>query len=156
VSGTLTIVRAADQGNRQLTVVAATSPEDRMPDLSHARIGQIAIVCQDVARATAFYRDVLGARFLFAAGPRLSFFDVGGTRLMLSPPEGEATGTPIFYFFVTDIESVSATLTDRGVAFVDAPHVIARMPDHELWLAEFRDSEGNILALMEERREVRA
>ena len=25
-----------------------------------------------------------------------------------------------------------------------------RMPDHELWLAEFRDSEENVMALMEE------
>lgn len=123
-----------------------------MPDLSHARVGQIAIVCKDVGRATAFYRDVLGARFLFGAGPQLSFFDVGGTRIMLSPAEGEANGTSVLYYFVNDVESVASTLTERGVAFVNAPHMIAKMPDHELWLAEFRDSEDNFLALMEERR----
>jgi methylmalonyl-CoA/ethylmalonyl-CoA epimerase len=43
-------------------------------------------------------------------------------------------------------------LKEKGAAFVDEPHMIARMPDHELWLAEFRDSENNVLALMEERR----
>ena len=123
-----------------------------MPDLSQARIGQIAIVCKDVGRATAFYRDVLGVRFLFAAGPQLSFFDIGGTRLMLSAAEGEANGKSVLYFFVDDVDSVSGTLAERGASFVNAPHVVAKMQDHDLWLAEFRDSEGNILALMEERR----
>jgi methylmalonyl-CoA/ethylmalonyl-CoA epimerase len=123
-----------------------------MPTLSQARIGQIAIVCQDVARATAFYRDTLGLRFLFSAGPQLSFFDCGGVRLMLSPAEGEATGTSVLYFFVSDIAAAARELAERGVPLVGEPHVIARMPDHELWLAEFKDSEGNVLALMEERR----
>ena len=123
-----------------------------MPDLAQARIGQIAIVCQDVARATAFYRDTLGVTFLFSAGPTLSFFDAGGTRLMLSPPEGEARGTSVLYFFVADIVAARDALAAKGVQFIDEPHMIARMPDHELWLAEFRDSEGNPMALMEERR----
>lgn len=123
-----------------------------MPDLAQARIGQIAIVCQDVARATAFYRDTLGVKFLFSAGPSLSFFDAGGTRLLLSPPEGEARGTSVLYFFVSDIVAVRDALAAKGVQFIGEPHLIARMPDHELWLAEFRDSEGNPMALMEERR----
>jgi len=71
---------------------------------------------------------------------------------MLSPPEGEVRGTPVLYFLVTGIEETTDALTGRGVTFVNRPHVIARMPDHELWLAEFRDSENNVLALMEERR----
>jgi methylmalonyl-CoA/ethylmalonyl-CoA epimerase len=123
-----------------------------MTGLGQSRIGQIAIVCQDVARATAFYRDVLGLRFLFAAGPTLSFFDCGGVRLMLSPAEGEATGTSVLYYFVTDIEGSAKALAAKGTALIGEPHLIARMPDHELWLAEFRDSEGNICALMEEKR----
>ena len=123
-----------------------------MPDLAQARIGQIAIVCQDVARATAFYRDALGVRFLFSAGPALSFVDAGGTRLMLSPAEGDATGTSVCYFFVADIVATRDTLRANGVRFDDEPHLIARMPDHELWLCAFRDSEGNPMALMEERR----
>ena len=124
-----------------------------MMDLAQSRIGQVAIVCKDVARATAFYRDALGLRFLFVAGPSLSFFDCGGLRLMLSPAEGEASGTSVLYYFVSDIEGTSKALSAKGVGFVGTPHLIARMPDHELWLAEFRDSEGNICALMEEKRD---
>lgn len=123
-----------------------------MTNLTGARIGQIAIVCEDVARATAFYRDTLGVRFLFAAGPSLSFFDAGGTRLMLSPAEGDASGTSVVYFFIQDIEGTTAALTKKGVTFIGTPHMIAKMPDHELWLSEFRDSENNVLALMEEKR----
>lgn len=123
-----------------------------MTGLGQSRIGQIAIVCKDVARATAFYKDVLGIRFLFAAGPTLSFFDCGGVRLMLSGAEGEANGTSVLYYFVTDIEGSANALAAKGANFVGEPHLIARMPDHELWLAEFRDSEGNICALMEEKR----
>ena len=123
-----------------------------MSSLSNARIGQIAIVCADVPRARDFYRDALGVRHLFDAGPTLSFFDVGGTRLMLSPAEGEASGTSVLYFFVADIDAAKTELVGKGVRFIGEPHMIAKMPDHELWLAEFRDSENNVLALMEERR----
>ena len=123
-----------------------------MTDLAHSRIGQIAIVCTDVARATAFYRDALGLRFLFSPGPSLSFFDCGGVRLMLSPAEGEAAGTSVLYYFVADIAGTQRALAAKGVAFIGDSHMIARMPDHELWLAEFRDSENNVMALMEEKR----
>jgi predicted enzyme related to lactoylglutathione lyase len=123
-----------------------------MSALSQARIGQIAIVCTDVARARDFYRDALGVRHLFDAGPTLSFFDCGGTRLMLSTAEGEASGTSVLYFFVADIDAARTEMAGKGVAFIGEPHMIAKMPDHDLWLAEFRDSEGNMLALMEERR----
>jgi methylmalonyl-CoA/ethylmalonyl-CoA epimerase len=128
------------------------SEETTMPTLSDSRIGQIAIVCKDVARARDFYKDALGVRHLFDAGPTLSFFQCGSTRLMLSPAEGEANGTSVLYFFVPDIEGAKRELVGKGVKFVNEPHMIAKMPDHELWLAEFRDSEGNVLALMEERR----
>jgi methylmalonyl-CoA/ethylmalonyl-CoA epimerase len=123
-----------------------------MATLDHARIGQIAIVCQDVARARTFYKDTLGVPHLFDAGPNLAFFNCNGTRLMLSPAEGEVSGTSVLYFFIADIEGTKRDLVAKGVRFVDEPHMIAQMPDHELWLAEFRDSEGNVMALMEERR----
>lgn len=125
-----------------------------MPDLARSRIGQIAVVCQDVARASAFYRDTLGLRHLFDAGPTLAFFDCGGVRLMLSTaerPEDDHTGSTL-YFFLENIDAVHRDLSARGVRFIDAPHLIARMPDHELWLSAFVDSEGNTMAIMEEKR----
>jgi len=123
-------------------------------DLSQSRIGQIAVVVQDLDRAVAFYRDTLGLRFLFQAPPRLAFFDCGGVRLMLDVPEEEEFkhASSIFYCKVDDIQGTWATLRDRGVDFRDEPHLVARMPDHELWMAFFRDGEGNTLALMSEVR----
>ena len=125
-----------------------------MPDLNGARIGQIAIVCHDVPRAAAFYRDTLGIRFLFAAGPNLQFLDAAGTRLMLTQPEGEgeSAGTSVLYYFVQDIRAVQDSLEKKGVRFLGEPHIIAKMPDHDLWLSAFRDSEGNLVGIMEEQR----
>lgn len=125
-----------------------------MPALSQSRIGQIAVTCQDVARAKAFYQDVLGLRHLFDAGPTLTFFDCGGVRLLLSNDQGQIKErlSSMLYYLVDDIDGVYRELAAKGVAFGGEPHLIARMPDHELWLAEFRDSEGNVLGLMEERR----
>jgi predicted enzyme related to lactoylglutathione lyase len=125
-----------------------------MLNLSESRIGQIAVVCKDVTRATAFYRDTLGLKFLFAVGPSLSFFDCGGVRLMLGTaeqPEHDHPGS-ILYFFVSGIENMQRDLASQGVSFLGTPHMIAQMSDHQLWLAEFRDSEGNTMALMEEKR----
>ena len=125
------------------------------PALSLSEIGQIAIVVSDVERATAFYRDTLGMRFLFAF-PGLAFFDCNGVRLMLSRPEGQQqprTGS-VIYFRVTDIEHVGTTLRERGVAFEDEPHLIARMPDHDLWMTFFRDPDGNLYGLMEEKKKI--
>jgi methylmalonyl-CoA/ethylmalonyl-CoA epimerase len=125
-----------------------------MANLSQSRIGQIAVVCNDVPRAKAFYQDTLGLRHLFDAGPTLTFFDCGGIRLMLSTAEGAPTTrmSSMLYYFVPDIDAVHRDLTARGVQFVDQPHLIAKMPDHDLWLAAFHDSEGNMLGVMEERR----
>ena len=125
-----------------------------MSELAQSRIRQIAIVCKDVDRATAFYRDTLGMQFLFSAPPGLAFFDCVGVRLMLSKaePGSEATGTSCLYYLVSDIQARSEARAAKGVRFVGEAHMIARMPDHELWLAEFRDSENNVMALMEEKR----
>lgn len=118
------------------------------------RIGQIAVNAKDVARATAFYRDVLGVQHLFDAGPKMSFFLLGGVRLMIGTaekPEFDHPGS-ILYLVVADIDAAYASLKDKGVTFEDTPHLLARMPDHELWMTFFRDSEGNLLALMCEKR----
>jgi methylmalonyl-CoA/ethylmalonyl-CoA epimerase len=115
-------------------------------------IGQISMRAVDIDRATTFYKDTLGLPLLFRAGT-LSFFNCGGVRLMLSLPEKEFDHPgSVLYFTVPDIAAAHATLVSRGVSFLGDPHLIARMPDHELWMAFFRDSEGNTLALMEEKR----
>jgi methylmalonyl-CoA/ethylmalonyl-CoA epimerase len=117
------------------------------------KIGQIAINVHDTIRAVEFYRDTLGLKLLFTAG-QLAFFDCGGVRLMLSPPEKPEFDHPssILYFKVDNIQATYDRLVHRGVKIEDQPHMVARMPDHDLWLAEFRDSEGNLMALMSEVR----
>ena len=118
-----------------------------------SRIHQISMRAHDVNRAVAFYRDTLGLPFLFAAPPRLAFFDCNGVRLMLSTPEPDFDHPgSVLYFAVEDIRRMHETLTARGVAFVTAPHKIATLADREVWLADFRDTEGNVLALMSEPR----
>jgi methylmalonyl-CoA/ethylmalonyl-CoA epimerase len=116
-------------------------------------MGQIALRATDLDRAVAFYRDTLGMRFLFQAPPGLAFFDCGGIRLMLSRPEPEFDHpSAIIYYTVADIQQARDTLVGRGVAFESEPHLIAKLPDHDLWMGFFRDSEGNLLALMSEVR----
>ena len=123
--------------------------------VSLSQIGQIAVVVHDLDRAVAFYRDVLGVRLLFQAPPKLAFFDCGGIRLMLSLPEEAEFDHPgsILYYKVDDIQGTWAALRDHGADLRGEPHLVARMPDHELWMAFFRDTEGNTLALMSEVRE---
>jgi methylmalonyl-CoA/ethylmalonyl-CoA epimerase len=107
----------------------------------------------DTNRAIEFYRDTLGLKLLFTAG-HLAFFDCGGVRMMLTPPERPEFDHPasILYFKVSDIQAAHARLVERNTKIEGEPHIVARMPDHDLWLAEFRDSEGNIMALMSEVR----
>jgi len=122
--------------------------------LPPARIGQIAIPVLDLDRAVEFYRDFLRLPLLFRAPPGLAFFDCGGVRLMLSRPEGE--GAPsragLLYYLVADLPAAHRSLVARGVEFLDAPHLVVKLPDHDLWMAFCRDSEGNTLALMSEVR----
>ncbi len=117
-------------------------------------IGQIAYTVSDVPRSVAFFRDALGLRLLFEAPPGLAFFDCGGIRLMLSKPEGDFKpgASSVAYFRVSDIEGTHQAIKSRGVAFVDDPHLIARLPDHELWMCFFKDPDGHTFALMEEKR----
>ena len=119
-----------------------------------SRIGQIAINAHDVERAAAFYQDAVGLKLLFKAGAGLAFFDCGGVRLMLTLPEKPEFNHPssILYFAVPDIQAAYATMKTKGVHFEDEPHMIAKMPDHDLWMVFFRDSEGNLMGLMSEVR----
>jgi len=116
-----------------------------------SRVGQIAIPVNDLERAVRFYRNTLGLRYLFTAG-QLAFFDCGGVRLMLDVPEQPEvrSASSVIYYIVDDIQRAYATLRDRGATFEDTPHVIAKLPDHDLWMTFLRDPDHNLLALMSE------
>lgn len=123
------------------------------PDAAVSGLGQVALTVSDVSRSTTFYRDRIGLPFLFAAGPTLVFLGIGGARLMLSAPEpGFTPGSgAVLYLRVGDIGAAYAAMRERGVAFVDEPHLVAPMPDHDLWMCFFRDPDAHTLALMCER-----
>src|SRR2546422_6634822 len=119
-------------------------------DLATATVTQVLIPVDDLERAVGFYRDTLGVRFLFTAPPQMAFFQAGPVRLLVGVPAG---GQPAqrgagIYFQVADIQAVFEALTARGVQFQASPHVVHRTAEVELWLAEFRDPDGNQLALM--------
>jgi predicted enzyme related to lactoylglutathione lyase len=117
-------------------------------------IGQIAITVSDVPKALAFYRDTLGLSFLFSPNDTMAFLAAGGVRLMISTPQG--AGTPgansILYFTVSNIEQTHASFVSRGATSERPPQLAAKMPDHELWIGFLRDPDGNVVALMEEKR----
>lgn len=115
-------------------------------------IGQIALTVRDLGRAKDFYQNTLGMTFLFDAGT-MAFFQCGTIRLMIGlSEEPVAIGGTILYFKVPDIQKIHDVLKGRGVALVQPPHLVARMPDHELWIAFLKDPEGNTLGLMSEVR----
>ena len=114
-------------------------------------IGQIAINVQDLQRAVGFYRDKLGLKLLYEF-PGLAFFDCGGVRLMMSRAEKPEFDHPasIIYYKVGDIQDASRALVAAGVPLEHEPTIIAKMPDHDLWMSFVRDSEGNVVGLMSE------
>jgi catechol 2,3-dioxygenase-like lactoylglutathione lyase family enzyme len=119
--------------------------------LSLSQIGQIAINVKDLKRATAFYRDTLGMKFLFQTA-NLAFFECSGVRLMLGVAEKPEFDHPtsVLYYRVPHIKAAYEALNSRGVKFEGAPHLIAKLEEHDLFMAFFRDSEDNLLALMSE------
>jgi len=117
-----------------------------------SRIGQISLTVTDLERAKGFYRDLVGLNLLFEV-PNMAFFECEGVRIMMTSAEdGKAPANSILYFVVPDIEAAHGTLAARGVAFVREPHLLAKMPDHELWMAFFHDPDQNVMALMSEKR----
>jgi len=127
-----------------------TAPIPIGPTLN--QIGQIFVNVKDLDRAIAFYRDILGMTFLFEAPPNMAFFDCGGIRIMLGIADRPDLDHPssIIYYKVDDIERVYETFKARGVEFIIKPHLVAPMPTYDLWLTDFKDSEGNFVALMSE------
>ena len=127
-----------------------TEPIPIGPTLS--QIGQIFVNVKDLDRAIVFYRDMLGMKFLFEAPPNMAFFECGDIRIMLGIADRPELNHPasIIYYKVDDIERVYEVFNARGIEFIVKPHLVAPMPTYDLWLADFKDSEGNILALMSE------
>ena len=121
--------------------------------LKLGKIRQVAVNVHDLDRATAFYQGALGIPLLFRV-PGMSFFDCDGVRLMLGLPEKAEFDHPasVIYYSADDVHGAHKQLAERGVAFIGDPHVVARMGDVEIWMAFFRDSEGNIAALTSESR----
>lgn len=115
-------------------------------------IGQVSISVHNLDRATEFYREVFGLDFLFQA-QNMAFFDCDGVRLMLvqGEPEAGEQGTSILYFRVSELEPALEGIADRGGELLRGAQRTATLADHELWMAFVRDSEGNTMALMEER-----
>jgi methylmalonyl-CoA/ethylmalonyl-CoA epimerase len=118
-------------------------------NLNH--IGQIALPVIDVDRAEMFYENVIGLRKLYRFGD-LSFFDCAGVRLLLDKAKDPANFKPqgCIYFRCADIALTLTTLEKRGVTFTHRPHRIAKMDDHDLWMAFFQDPDGHTLAVMQE------
>lgn len=113
------------------------------------QLGQIALPVTDVDRAEAFYGKTLGLRRLYRFGD-LTFFDCAGVRLLLEKAGTVQGARGCLYFRCADIALAVAELTKRGVVFSSQPHLIARMEDHDLWMAFFNDPDGHMLALMQE------
>jgi methylmalonyl-CoA/ethylmalonyl-CoA epimerase len=111
-------------------------------------IGQIAVTVGDLARAKDFYQNRLGMRFLFDAGP-MSFFQCGKIRFAVGTSDKPVTpGGTILYFRVVDIHETHEVLAGKGVEFIQKPHLVAKMPDHDLWLAFLADPDRNPIGLM--------
>lgn len=115
-------------------------------------IGQIHISVDDLPRAVAFYRDVLGMSFLFEVpGQPMAFFDCGGVRLYLGKPENESfRSNPLIYYKVPSISNAYQALVERGVEFISEPHIVHSTATLDLWMTDFHDPEGNVLVLMSE------
>ena len=111
-------------------------------------LGQISRSVTDIAAAEAWWRDVLRVPHLYTFGD-LAFFDCGGTRLMLSAEAGQKEQANVLYFAVADISASYEELSQRGIVFLGAPHMIHRHEDGaEEWMAFFSDNEGRPLAIM--------
>jgi extradiol dioxygenase family protein len=110
---------------------------------------QVALTVRDLARARAFYRDVLGLPLLFEASGMM-FFQLAGLRLLVGAARDAATpiGGSVLYFDAPDFDAVARALEAKGVVFQAEPLVVQRAENRELRLREFLDPDGNALALM--------
>lgn len=121
-------------------------------DFKLEAIGQIHIGVKDIQRAVGFYRDTLGLSLLFEVPEqKMAFFDCGGIRLYLSEDQSdEFPSNPLLYYRVADINEAYKAISAKGITFEREPHMVHRTEQYELWMAGFRDTEGNFIHLMDE------
>ena len=114
-------------------------------------IGQVSMSVDDVDAAERFYSQSLGLRKLYRYGGLL-FYECAGVRLLIEKSNRTpfAPHSSVLYFRTADLALAVKALKARGIAFASAPHLIAPMEDHDLWMAFFEDAAGNTLALMQE------
>ena len=120
-----------------------------LPMVTHLR--QVALHVEDMDRAVAFYRAVVGLNFIARFDPPgLAFFDLGGTRLLLE------AGAPasLLYLGVDDVTGMTERLREAGVTIDSEPHVIHvdetgqfGPPGEAEEMSFFRDSENNLVGL---------
>ena len=121
-------------------------------ELKTNSIYQVSISVDDLDAAVDFYRDKIGITFIARFPPGLAIFDCGGVHLMLSAiPSETSSDNSVIYFNVPDIQVGYETLKERGVEFSSEPHVIHSTHNYELWMAFFKDPDGNTMAIADER-----
>ena len=121
--------------------------ETKSPSLAGRKLVQVALTTRDAERSKAFYRDVLGLPLLFEV-PNMTFYQLGDLRLMVGMENSMTPGGSVLYLDAPDIDTLGAELEKRGVRFLGPATVVQRTEKGELRLREFRDPDGNSLALM--------
>jgi methylmalonyl-CoA/ethylmalonyl-CoA epimerase len=114
-------------------------------------IGQVSLTVDDIEAAEKFYVGTLKLRKLYRFG-NLLFLDCTGVRLFIEPSNEKpfVPRSSVLYFRVPDLAFAVNQMRDSGVEFIDQPHLIAPMEDHDLWMTFFKDPAGNLHALMQE------
>ncbi len=116
------------------------------------KLGQVALTVERLPESVAFYRDVLGLPLMYEY-PGLAFFDMGGVRLMLSAEGKEPERhDSVLYYRVDDLQAAWRTLLERGARPEGGLHMVAKMPDHELWMGIVRDPDNRLVGIMSEVR----
>ena len=117
------------------------------PALAGRKLVQVALTTRDPERSKEVYRDVLGLTLLFEV-PNMTFYQLGDLRLMVGAEASMTPGGSVLYIDAPDIDTLGGVLEQRGVRFLGPAAVVQRTDKGELKLREFRDPDGNALALM--------
>lgn len=135
----------------EIAALEATPAQSLSAGAEVGEIVQISLPVSDLERSIEFYRDRLGAEYLFTAlPPGLAFFQLGGVQLMLDGPShspGSSSGDAILYLSVKDIDASYTAMRKCGVEFESPPILQYSMNGVDGWMAFLADPDGNKLAL---------